>query len=170
MLRSSFRVFNQSAILYNRTSLNISNNKNLFYLVSCNYKTQGNQLKKGDLIDLNNKVLQVVKTSFCKSGARGNAYTQLELRDIETGKKKMDRVRTDQSIELMDTHYKEVSVASMNLNGKIKNGKPEGTVTFEFDDDDDDENTVDISASKLPWPAMYYAEGNINLDYYYLIL
>ena len=126
-----------------------------------NHKVQGNNLRKGDLVRFGNRVLEVEKTGFCKTGARGNAYTQLELRDVETGKKKMERVRTDQNVESCDVHSVEATFAEMNLTGKFNMGKPEGTVTFELDEvmEEDEEDTITIPASKLPWPAMYYASG-----------
>ena len=125
------------------------------------HKVQGNQLRKGDLINLGNRVLEVVKTGFCKTGARGTAYTQLELRDIETGKKKMERVRTDQNIETYESHAVDATFVSMELTGKFNNGKPEGKVIFELDEalKEDGDDTVEIPAVKLPWPAMYYADG-----------
>lgn len=60
----------------------------------------GNELRKGDVINLKGKVVEVVKTGFCKTGARGSAYTQLELKDIDTGKKREDRVR-----DMCDNYY-----------------------------------------------------------------
>ena len=121
-------------------------------------KTQANTLKRGDLINLKNRVLEVLKTGFCKTGARGTAYTQLELRDIQTGKKKEERVRTDEIVEMYQTEAKEATFLSMELSGKVKAGKPEGSVTFELDDEPEGEDEITIPADQLPWPATYYAD------------
>uniref|UniRef100_A0A7S4IJM8 Elongation factor P C-terminal domain-containing protein n=1 Tax=Vannella robusta TaxID=1487602 RepID=A0A7S4IJM8_9EUKA len=132
------------------------------------YKVQGNDLRKGDLVDIKGRVLEVVKTGFCKTGARGTAYTQLELRDVVTGKKKEDRVRTNEGVECYSTEIKEASFLSLDLTGKFVQGKPEGTATFELEDEVEGEDEVTISADRLPWPAMYYAEefDEIKLSFY----
>ena len=115
--------------------------------------TQANELKRGDLVNMKGRVLEVIKTGFCKTGARGTAYTQLELRDIETGKKREDRVRTDEPVESYTTEAKEASFVSMALTGKMKAGKPEGTVSFTLDEEAEGEDQITLPAEKLPWPA-----------------
>ena len=137
-------------------------NQPLFRVQYCFFPTKvnGNELRKGDVINLKGKVVEVVKTGFCKTGARGSAYTQLELKDIDTGKKREDRVRTTEGIEVLSTETKTAYFSEQEFTGKIKLGKPEGKVIFELEEENEDgeDEFITIDAAKLPFPQTYYAE------------
>eukprot|EP00271_Cylindrocystis_brebissonii_P015707 TRINITY_DN38689_c0_g1_i1.p1 TRINITY_DN38689_c0_g1~~TRINITY_DN38689_c0_g1_i1.p1 ORF type:complete len:257 (+),score=20.40 TRINITY_DN38689_c0_g1_i1:90-860(+) len=61
-------------------------------------KTSGAEVKIGNIIERKGKMHQVVKTQHTQQG-RGGAVIQVELRDVQTGLKSSERLRTTESVE-----------------------------------------------------------------------
>ncbi|KAI7982212.1 Elongation factor P [Camellia lanceoleosa] len=61
-------------------------------------KFRGSDVKPGNVIERKGKIYQVVKAQHTVQG-RGGACIQVELRDIDSGNKINERLRTDEAIE-----------------------------------------------------------------------
>ena len=61
-------------------------------------KVNANTLSKGNVIEMDGKLMQVLSTFISKPG-KGGAYIQLELRDIRNGNKDQVRYRTQETVE-----------------------------------------------------------------------
>ena len=61
-------------------------------------KVNANTLNKGNVIEHEGKLMQVLSTFISKPG-KGGAFIQLELRDIRNGNKDNIRMRTQESVE-----------------------------------------------------------------------
>ena len=120
----------------------------------------GIELKRGMVMDRNGRPLTVMQTQHVKTGGRGASYVQVDCKDIETGKRFTERVRSQEDIKLFEIERKYAQLGSYNITPG-KGGKPIGTVTFELVDDEEDELTLD--AQKLEWPAAYYYGGKQSI-------
>ena len=61
-------------------------------------KISANEIKIGNILELQNKLWKVLKLEHTKPG-KGGAYIQLELKDISEGTKRNERFRSDENIE-----------------------------------------------------------------------
>lgn len=61
-------------------------------------KVNANTLSKGNVIEHEGKLMQVLSTFISKPG-KGGAFIQLELRDIRNGNKDQIRLRTQETVE-----------------------------------------------------------------------
>ncbi len=61
-------------------------------------QVNANTLRKGNVIDHNNKLLLVTKVDLIIPG-KGNAVAQVEMKDVRTGIKTQERFRTQESVE-----------------------------------------------------------------------
>ncbi|KAH9552930.1 hypothetical protein CY35_09G093400 [Sphagnum magellanicum] len=61
-------------------------------------KVNGSEVKPGNVIDHKGRIFQVLKTQHTQQG-RGGATIQVELRDLASGLKSSERLRTSESIE-----------------------------------------------------------------------
>ncbi len=61
-------------------------------------KVNANTLSKGNVIEHDGKLMQVLSTFISKPG-KGGAFIQLELRDIRNGNKDNIRLRTQETVE-----------------------------------------------------------------------
>lgn len=61
-------------------------------------KVNGSDVKLGNIIEKNGRLLEVIKAQHTQHG-RGGATIQVELRDVESGLKSTERLRTSESIE-----------------------------------------------------------------------
>jgi len=67
-------------------------------------KVSANTIRKGHVLEYNNKLWLVIKSEIIIPG-KGNAVTQIEMRDVRTGTKTNERFRTQETVErvqLMD--------------------------------------------------------------------
>ncbi|MDX9689237.1 MAG: elongation factor P [Proteobacteria bacterium] len=67
-------------------------------------KVDANTIRKGHVLDHNNKLWVVIKSEIMIPG-KGNAIVQIEMKDVRTGIKTNERFRTQESVErvqLMD--------------------------------------------------------------------
>ena len=61
-------------------------------------KIDGNQIKVGNILEINSKLWRVTKTQHTQPG-KGGAYIQVELKDIKDGTKTNERFRSSESVE-----------------------------------------------------------------------
>ena len=61
-------------------------------------KIDGNQIKIGNILEINSKLCRVLKTQHTQPG-KGGAYLQVELKDIKDGTKTNVRFRSSESVE-----------------------------------------------------------------------
>ncbi|MBI4204923.1 MAG: elongation factor P [Betaproteobacteria bacterium] len=62
-------------------------------------KIPATEIRAGDLIEWDKRVWRVLKAYHVHVGGRGGAFMQVEMKDIESGTKKHERIRTDDRIE-----------------------------------------------------------------------
>ena len=62
-------------------------------------KVLATEVRVGNLIELDKRVWRVVKSYHVHVGGRGGAFMQLELKDVEGGSKRNERIRTDEKVE-----------------------------------------------------------------------
>ena len=61
-------------------------------------KIDGNQIKVGNILEINNKLWRVLKTQHTQPG-KGGAYLQAEMKEIRDGTKMNERFRSSESVE-----------------------------------------------------------------------
>jgi len=61
-------------------------------------KIDGNQIKVGNILEINNKLWKVLKTQHTQPG-KGGAYLQAEMKEIKEGTKMNERFRSSESVE-----------------------------------------------------------------------
>ena len=61
-------------------------------------KIDGNQIKIGNILEINNKLWKVIKTQHTQPG-KGGAYLQVEMKELKEGTKMNERFRSSESVE-----------------------------------------------------------------------
>jgi len=61
-------------------------------------KIDGNQIKVGNILEINNKLWIVLKTQHTQPG-KGGAYLQAEMKELKNGTKMNERFRSSESVE-----------------------------------------------------------------------
>ncbi len=61
-------------------------------------KIDGNQIKVGNILEINTKLWRVLKTQHTQPG-KGGAYLQVEMKEIREGTKMNERFRSSESVE-----------------------------------------------------------------------
>ena len=61
-------------------------------------KIDGNQIKVGNILEINNKLWRVIKTQHTQPG-KGGAYLQAEMKELIDGIKINERFRSSESVE-----------------------------------------------------------------------
>ena len=61
-------------------------------------KISANDIKVGNILEMENKLWKVLKTEHTKPG-KGGAFVQVELKDISHGTKRNERLRSEENIE-----------------------------------------------------------------------
>ena len=61
-------------------------------------KIDGNQVKIGNILEINNKLFRVTKTQHTQPG-KGGAYLQVEMKELKNGTKINERFRSSESVE-----------------------------------------------------------------------
>ena len=61
-------------------------------------KIDGNEIKVGNILEINNKLWKVLKTQHTQPG-KGGAYLQAELKEIKEGTKMNSRFRSSETVE-----------------------------------------------------------------------
>ncbi len=62
-------------------------------------KVLATEIRAGNLIEWDKRVWRVLKAYHVHVGGRGGAFMQVEMKDIESGTKKNERIRTEDKIE-----------------------------------------------------------------------
>jgi len=62
-------------------------------------KVLATEIRAGNLIEWEKRVWRVLKSYHVHVGGRGGAFMQVEMKDIESGTKKNERIRTEDKIE-----------------------------------------------------------------------
>jgi elongation factor P len=62
-------------------------------------KVEAVQIRPGNLLEWDKRVWRVLKAYHVHVGGRGGAFMQVEMKDIESGTKKNERIRTEDKIE-----------------------------------------------------------------------
>jgi elongation factor P len=62
-------------------------------------KVLATEIRAGNLIEWDNRVWRVLKAYHVHVGGRGGAYMQVEMKDLESGTKKNERIRTEDKVE-----------------------------------------------------------------------
>jgi elongation factor P len=61
-------------------------------------KIDGNQIKIGNILEINNKLWRVTKTQHTQPG-KGGAYLQAEMKELKEGTKTNERFRSSETVE-----------------------------------------------------------------------
>ena len=61
-------------------------------------KVNANQMRPGHVLEHNGKLMVVLKTAIVQPG-KGGAFIQLEMKDVRTGNKMVERFRTQETVE-----------------------------------------------------------------------
>ena len=69
-------------------------------------KIDGNQVKVGNILEINNKLWRVTKTQHTQPG-KGGAYLQAEMKELTEGTKMNERFRSSESVERAILNEKE---------------------------------------------------------------
>src|SRR5262245_45118107 len=62
-------------------------------------KILATEIRAGNLLELDKRIWRVLKSYHVHVGGRGGAYMQIEIKDIETGQKRNERLSTDEKVE-----------------------------------------------------------------------
>ena len=62
-------------------------------------KVLATEVRAGNLIEWDKRVWRVLKSHHVHVGGRGGAFMQVEMKDIESGTKRNERIRTEDKIE-----------------------------------------------------------------------
>src|SRR5262245_42820008 len=62
-------------------------------------KVTATEIRAGNLIEWEKRIWRVLKSYHVHVGGRGGAFMQIEMKDIESGTKKNERIRTEDKIE-----------------------------------------------------------------------
>jgi len=62
-------------------------------------KILATEIRAGNLLELDKRLWRVLKSYHVHVGGRGGAYMQIEIKDIQSGQKRNERLSTDEKIE-----------------------------------------------------------------------
>ena len=62
-------------------------------------KILATEIRAGNLLELDKRLRRVLKSYHVHVGGRGGAYMQIEIKDIQSGQKRNERLSTDEKIE-----------------------------------------------------------------------
>jgi elongation factor P len=62
-------------------------------------KVLATEVRVGNLIELDKRVWRVIKSYHVHVGGRGGAFMQVEMKDVESGTKRNERIRTDEKVD-----------------------------------------------------------------------
>ncbi|HEV3018863.1 MAG TPA: elongation factor P [Burkholderiaceae bacterium] len=62
-------------------------------------KILATEIRAGNLLEWDKRLWRVLKSYHVHVGGRGGAYMQIEIKDIESGQKRNERVATDEKVE-----------------------------------------------------------------------
>ena len=62
-------------------------------------KVLATEIRAGNLIELDKRIWRILKSYHVHVGGRGGAFMQVEMKDVETGTKRNERIRTEDKVE-----------------------------------------------------------------------
>jgi elongation factor P len=62
-------------------------------------KVLATEIRAGNLLELDKRVWRVLKSYHVHVGGRGGAFMQVEMKDVESGTKRNERIRTEDKVE-----------------------------------------------------------------------
>ena len=82
-------------------------------------KVTATEVRAGNLIEYEKRVWRVLKSYHVHVGGRGGAFMQIEMKDIESGTKKNERIRTEDKIERAFVDQREMQYLYSDGSGHV---------------------------------------------------
>ena len=83
-------------------------------------KIDGNQIKVGNILEINSKLWRVLKTQHTQPG-KGGAYLQVEMKELKEGTKINERFRSSETVERAILDEREFQFLYKNNDDYYKN-------------------------------------------------
>lgn len=82
-------------------------------------KVLSTEIRAGNLIEWDKRVWRVLKSYHVHVGGRGGAFMQVEMKDIESGTKRNERIRTEDKIERAHVDQREMQFLYSDGSGYV---------------------------------------------------
>ncbi len=82
-------------------------------------KVLATEIRAGNLIEWDRRVWRVLKSYHVHVGGRGGAFMQIEMKDIESGTKRNERIRTEDKIERAFVEPREMQYLYSDASGYV---------------------------------------------------
>jgi len=82
-------------------------------------KVLATEIRPGNLIEWEKRVWRVLKSHHVHVGGRGGAFMQVEMKDIESGTKRNERIRTEDKIERAHVEHREMQFLYKDSSGYV---------------------------------------------------
>lgn len=82
-------------------------------------KVLATEIRAGNLIEWEKRVWRVLKSHHVHVGGRGGAFMQVEMKDIESGTKRNERIRTEDKIERAHVDQREMQYLYSDASGYV---------------------------------------------------
>jgi elongation factor P len=82
-------------------------------------KVLATEIRAGNLIEWEKRVWRVLKSHHVHVGGRGGAFMQVEMKDIESGTKRNERIRTEDKIERAFVDLRDMQYLYSDASGYI---------------------------------------------------
>ena len=82
-------------------------------------KVEAVEIRPGQLLEWDKRVWRVLKAYHVHVGGRGGAFMQVEMKDIESGTKKNERIRTEDKIERAFVDHRDMQYLYSDGSGHV---------------------------------------------------
>jgi len=82
-------------------------------------KVLSTEIRAGNLIEWDKRVWRVLKSYHVHVGGRGGAFMQLEIKDIESGTKRNERIRTEDKLERAHVEQRQTQFLYNDASGYV---------------------------------------------------
>jgi elongation factor P len=82
-------------------------------------KVLATEIRSGNLIEWDKRVWRVLKSYHVHVGGRGGAFMQVEMKDIESGTKRNERIRTEDKIERAHVEHRDMQFLYKDGSGYV---------------------------------------------------
>jgi elongation factor P len=82
-------------------------------------KVLATEIRPGNLIEWDKRVWRVLKSYHVHVGGRGGAFMQIEMKDIESGTKRNERIRTEDKIEQAHVDHRDMQFLYSDASGYV---------------------------------------------------
>lgn len=82
-------------------------------------KVLSTEIRAGNLIEWDKRVWRVLKSYHVHVGGRGGAFMQLEIKDIESGTKRNERIRTEDKLERAHVEQRQMQFLYNDASGHV---------------------------------------------------